>query len=245
MTGYSMLMATGRVAAGEADEIFAPRTPRQGTCGLVLVHGFNGPTGFIDPVNQASAMRLAAALAGAGIPCIAGDFGGNVWGNDTVLSRIDAAWAVLAAQFPTMRTDKICLLGQSMGGAAVTRYSQIHPDKVAACVGLIPVCDLVDLYTRNIDGFDTTIGTAWGVTPPTALPSTADIAGNAYLAASVPWLAGYSTVDAIALPSYVTTYTATVGGTAVVTDSTYGHSDAAVGGMPISTVGQFLATHGA
>lgn len=243
--GYAQVMATGRVAAGESDEVWTPRTPRTGRCGVVLVHGSGNPQEFVDPVGQPSSLKLAAALAGAGIPCVAGDFGGQTWGNDTVLARIDAARAVLQGKFPTMRTDKVCLLGISMGGWAVTRYCELYPSKVAACVGLIPLCDGVAFYNANTGAVATEIGNAWGVTAPAALPPRADNAANASLAASVPWLAGYSSVDTTVLPAWVTAYTAAVGGTAIITDSTYGHSDQAVGGMPISTVGQFLAAHGA
>lgn len=242
--GYTVTTSVGRIAATETDEVWAPRSPRTGTCGVVLVHGSGNPEGFIDPINQPSSVKLAAALASAGIPCIAGDMGGQAWGNDTVISRIDAAWSVLQAQFPSLRTDKICLLGESMGGSAVVRYSQLHPTKVAAVVGLIPLTDLVAFYNANVGGSQAQVGTAWGVVAPAALPASANIAANASLAASVPWLAGYSSVDTTVLPAWVTAYTAAVGGTAIVTDSTFGHSDQAIGGMPIPTVGQFLAANG-
>lgn len=242
--GYSVSVGSGRVATGELDEIWTPRTLRSGKCGVVMCHGSGNPQNFVDPTNQPSSLKLAAALASAGMPLIAGDFGGQAWGNDTVVSRIDSAWAVLKARFPSMRTDKLCLLGGSMGGAAVARYSQLHPERVAAVVGLIPLWDLTAFYTANVGGKQPEIAGAWGVTAPAALPSSADIATNAHLAAGIPTLAGYSTVDTTVLPAWVTAYTTAVGGTAIITDSTYGHSDQAVGGMPISTVGEFLAAHG-
>lgn len=243
--GYSVSTASGRVAPGEWDEIFTPRTPRKGTCGVVMCHGSGNPRAFIDPINQPSSVKLVAALAGAGIPCIGGDFGNQTWGNDTVVSRIDAAWSVLQSNFPDMRTDKICLIGGSMGGAAVAHYSQAYPNKVACVIGLIPLWDLTAFYTANTFGTQTEIATAWGVSPGAPLPARADIAANANLAAGIPTLAGYSTVDTTVLPQWVTSYTAAVGGTAIVTDTTYGHSDAAVGGMPINTVGEFLVANGA
>lgn len=245
--GYSVSTAVGRVAAGETDNIFRPRTPRQGTCGVILLHGSGNPQGFVDLTLQPSSVKLVAALASSGIPCIGGDFGYQAWGNDTVISRIDAAWTVLRGQFPQMRTDKVCLIGGSMGGWAVTRYCELYPTKVAACVGLIPLCDGVAFYQRNISNGPVTaqIAAAWGVAAGDPLPAAANNAANAASAASVPWLAGYSSVDQTVLPAWVTSYTAAVGGTAIVTDSTYGHSDQAIGGMPIDTVGQFLSAHGA
>lgn len=245
MTGYDLSSLVGRVATGELDEVWAPRSPRSGRCGVILCHGSGSPQGFIDPDIQPSSVRLVAALAGAGIPCIAGDFAGQAWGGPAVLSRIDAAWAVLKAKFPMMRTDKVCLIGGSMGGWAVTRYCETNPSKVAACVGLIPLCNGKAFYAANPGPVANEIADAWGTAHGASLPAVADNAGNAAKAKSVPWLAGYSSVDNIVLPGWVTAYTAAVGGTAIVTDSTYGHSDAAIGGMPISTVGQFLAANGA
>ncbi len=243
--GYAALTTLGAVAVGETDTVFAPRTPRVGTCGLILLHGSGNPQQFTDSASQHASAQLAAAFASAGIPTIAGEFGGQTWGNDTVMSRIDTAWGVLQSAYPSMRVDKVCLLGVSMGAAAVARYSQTYPSKVAAVIGLIPLWDLVALYEANILGKQTEIGTAWGVTAPAALPSAADVAANAALAAGIPTLAGYSTADAVVAPSWVTDYVAAVGGTAVVTDTVYGHADQAIGGMPLATMGQFLAAHGA
>jgi pimeloyl-ACP methyl ester carboxylesterase len=244
MLGYSASTGSGRVAAGEWDTIWTPRTPRRGTCGVVLVHGSGAPRAFIDPTAQPSSVKMAAALATVGIPCVAGDFGGQAWGNDTVVSRIDAAWAVLKAQFPSMRTDKVCLLGGSMGGAAVAHYSQMHPTKVAAVVGLIPLWNLTAFYAANPGSVATEVGAAWGVTAPAALPAAADIAGRASLAAGIPTLAGYSSSDTTVLPTWVTAYAAAVGGTAINL-GTNGHSDATIGQMSLSTLTQFLTAHGA
>jgi hypothetical protein len=243
--GYSVSTQVGRVAPGEVDQVWAPRSPRSGTCGVILCHGAGNPSEFIDLTTQPSSVILAAALASAGIPCISGEFGGNTWANNTALSRVDAAWTVLQGLYPTMRTDKLCLGGFSMGGATVARYSQTYPAKVAAVVGLIPLWDLVAFYTTNVGGFASEVAVAWGTTSPNPLPSAADVAGNASAAAGIPTLAGYSTADQFITPSWVTSYVAAVGGTAIVTDTTAGHADAAVGGMPIATVGAFLAAHGA
>lgn len=245
MLGYSVSSKTGRIIAGQMDSVWHPRTPRLGKCGVVMLHGSGNPHGFVDLVLQPSSVKLAAALAAAGIPLIAGDMGNQAWGNDTVVNAIDTAWGVLQADYPTMRTDKVLLLGGSMGGAAVARYSQLHPTKVAAVVGLIPLWDLRQFYVNNTFGTQTEIATAWGVSPGADLPSTADVAANAALAAGIPTLAGYSTVDTTVLPEWVTTYATAVGGAAIVTDTTFGHSDAAIGGMPVPLVGQFLVANGA
>lgn len=244
--GYSVSTAVGRVAAGEIDEIWTPTSPRRGRCGVVLCHGSGAWEEFIDLGAQPHSVVLAAAIATAGIPCVAGDFGGQAWGNDTAMSRITSAWGILQNQFGC-RNDKVCLLGASMGGATAARYTQLHPTQVACFVGLIPLLDLVAFYNNNVGGSQSEIAAAWGVTAPAALPASANIAANVQMAATVPLLAGYSSVDQTVQPAWVQAYVNALGSDAsmMVTDSTYGHSDQAIGGMPIPTAVQFLIKYGA
>lgn len=244
LLGYTLSHGLGRVQAGENDQIWDPRSPRRNTCGVVLLHGSNNPKAYVDLGAQPASVRLAAALATAGIPCIAGDARGQSWGNPAVQAWIDTAWGVLAARYPSMRTDKIALVAGSMGGAAAAGYAQAKPGKVAALVGLIPLLDLSAFYAANVGGTQAEVAAAWGVSTGAALPAAADIAANAGKQASVPTLLGYSTVDTTVLPAWVTAYGAKVSAQLVVTDTTAGHSDAAIAGMPVATVGKFLAAHG-
>lgn len=247
MSGDSISEQSGRVAVGELDQIWTPRSPRPGRRGVVLVHGSGNPAGFIDGLTQPSSVKLAAALASAGIPCIAGDFGLQAWGNDTVVSRIDSAWAVLKAQFPAMRTDKVILIGASMGGAAVAHYSQSNPTQVAAVVGIIPLWDLKSFYAypAYAGSVQNEIAAAWGVPAGTPLPARADTLANARAAAGIPHMCAYSTADTTVLPPWSTNYADAVGAWKIVTDTQYGHSDQAVGGLSLSTLGAYLKAHGA
>lgn len=240
--GYSVQMSLGRVAAGETDEVWTPRTPWAG-CIVVFCHGSGNPQGGVDATQQPATVALLASLAAAGVPVIAGDFAGQAWGNDTVLARIDAAWALGKTLFPTARTDKLLLIGGSMGGAATSRYSQKYPGKVAAHLGLIPLLDLLAFYAAN-PANQAEIAAAWGVATGAALPAAADNASGAAKQAGVPTLLGYSTVDTVVRPAWVTAYAAKIGARTIVTDTTAGHSDAAIAGMPIPTAAQFLAATG-
>lgn len=242
--GYSVTAETGRVRAGEVDYLWAPRTPRTGTCGVVLCHGATSPAQYMNLLTQSNSVKLAAALASAGIPCIAGEFSGDSWGNDAAMTDVTNAWGVLQAAYPDMRTDKVALLGASMGAAVIARWSQLNPTQTAAVVGIIPLWDLVAFYQGDVGGLQSSVAAAWGVTAPAALPAGADIAANASLAAGIPHLAGYSTTDALIDPDWVTAYTAAVGGTAQVTNPNSGHTNASIGGLPIATIGRFLAANG-
>lgn len=242
--GYRVNIDVGRVRTGEQDEIFLPRSPRAGR-GVVLCHGSGNPHGFVDGINQPSSVKLAASLASIGIPCISGAFGGQAWGNDTVVSCIDSARTVLSQRVPSMKTDKVLLIGASMGGAAIAHYAQQHPDQVAGVIGLIPLWDLTSFYSANAGAVQAEISGAWGVATGAPLPTRANTLSRASLAVGIPHLCGYSSVDNVVLPPWSTTYSDAVGGTKIITDSTYGHSDAAIGGMPIPTVIKFLFANGA
>lgn len=242
--GYSVETATGRVAAGETDNIFVPRNPRQGTCGVVLVHGSNAPQMFVDPAQKHSTM-IASALASAGIPCIAGDFGGQTFGNSVVRSRIDSAWSVLSGRFPQMRTDKIALLGISMGGCSASLYAINNPTKVSAMVGIIPLLDLVAFYnyypgTQLADD----ISDAWGVAHGAPLPAGADNNFQAPLTIDIPLLVGYSPADTLVHEAWVLGYTNQIPAATVIDLGGAGHTDATIGNMPVSTIGQFLTANG-
>lgn len=242
MLGYSRSAGYGRIASGENDQVWIPRTPRSGKCGVILLHGSGNPNGYMDPVGQPASQRLAAALCAAGIPCVSGEMGGQTWANNTAMSRIDAAWDLLRTNAP-IRSDKVALVGGSMGGALGARYSQLYPAKVAAFVGLIPLLDLVGLYNANTSGVAAEIATAWGVTAPATLPPSADIAANVNLAAGIPAKFWYSGNDTIVLPAWVTNYATALGAEAIDV-GTNGHSDATIGQVPVPDVGKFLVANG-
>jgi pimeloyl-ACP methyl ester carboxylesterase len=243
MTGYSAESQTGRVTATQQDTIWTPRTPRPGKCGVILLPGSDNPRAYVDGVIQPASMRMAAAIAGEGIPCITSDFYNNSWGNSNCMTAITNAWTVLKAAFPLMRTDKVCLFGASMGAAAAARWSQLNPTNVAAIVGLIPAWSMKYEY-QNIPAITAAIETAWGFSGIGNYPAGADLLANAALAAGIPTLTGYATDDTIALPTGVQAYNTAVGGT-LVSLGALGHTDAAIAAMPISTVVRHLVANGA
>jgi dienelactone hydrolase len=231
--GYTVSMQIGRVQAGEFDALFEPRTPRH-RYGAVLAHGrgdlalsyIRQAQCFLDATNLPSGVRLAARLASNGITCIAAEFADNAWDDDTDMSRITSAASVLAAA--GCDPAKIVTYGVSMGAGAVARYAMLNPTKVAAGYGTAPVSDLNDFYNNNIGGWRAEIGTAWGVTYPTPLPSGADLPGQAHLASAIPWKLDYGTADDIVTPSTVTALATAWGAncTATVTDTTNPHGEA-------------------
>lgn len=245
MSGYTADSRLGRVVAGEVDTIWMPRTPRVGTCGVVLLHGQTSPRQFMDSAQLAS-VRLAAALASAGIPCIAAEMHGNSWANDPAMTDITTAWGVLKTTYSTMRTDKLCAVGVSMGGALATRYAQLNPASVAAVVGIIPAYDPKAIYINNNVG-DAAMEAAWGFSGLGAFPDALDLGTKAALASTVPLLTGYASNDTVVPAASVTAYHTAAGGDPanIIDLGALDHTDAAIGAMPVTTIARFLVTHGA
>lgn len=245
-SGYFVDSKLGRVQSGETDSIWHPTSPWAG-CPVVLLHGAGEPANFLHATSQMSSVKVAAYLAKNGIPCISGDFGGAyTFANDTNMSRITSAVSAIRAEYPNCRQDKVVLLGVSMGGGAAERWAQLNPTQVAGIVGHIPAYDLDDIYQNNRAGLRSLIGTAWGVTYPTALPAGANYKNSAATVASIPHLLGYSSADTLILPATVTAYAAGLTSPQlVVTDTTFGHSDQAVGGLNIDTILNFIKTNAA
>lgn len=240
MSGYSV---TTFNLSGDAVSVWNPRTLRGGY-GVILTHGAGAPFEFTDLTQQQSSVILAAAIARSGIPCVAGPFGSDAWGNDTAMSKMTAARTELNNRVPGMDATKILVLGVSMGAGAAARYSILNPVQVAGVVGIIPAFNYAYEWA-NVSAIRASLGAAWGVTYPTSLPSGADNLANASAAAGIPLLAAYSTADTTVPPAGVEQYVDAVGGVKRVISTSVNHSDAAVGLMPPAEVVQFLMTNGA
>lgn len=239
------LTALGRVAAGEIDTYHVPRNPRKGKRGVVLVHGFGGgvPPQFAGGGVYASA--LAAGIVDAGIPCMSAEMADNAFANDTHMARITSAWSVLQG-LSGCASDKVLLLGISMGGFATIRYASANPSTVAGALLILSGTAMLDGYNTNSGGFQAAIGTAWGVTYPTPLPAGADLLAECpAMLGRVPSVVYYSTVDTTITPNHVTEYAAASGAQAIVCDATFGHSDLSIGEVPIPAVIRFLIANGA
>lgn len=243
---YALLNKIGNVSVGENDHLWVPRTPRTGQYGVILCHGYNTPYSY----NQATfphTAKIIGELARHGIPCVAGFFGGDTWGNDTAMSRLTAAHTYLASASGASAT-KVHMLGMSMGHALALRYAALNPTKVASVTGIIPLVDINAMYAADYPaGSQASIGAAWGVTYPTPLPAGADLLAQAPTLQSnaIPYRAYYSSVDPYIQVADVQALAAAAGGTATEIDSTYGHTDAAMTQFNTIDYINFLVANGA
>ncbi len=219
----------------------APRTPT-GTVGeinrpsiaarqrLVLVcHGaLADGTGLAVPRDLTQWGIGSQHIAQHGYSAAATDHGYASWGNDSALDAAEAMVALCTSGAwapPAGDSGRVALVGISMGMLTATRYALAHPDRIAALIGIVPVCNLGDFYTRNT-GLRDQICTAHGVATPgpgtlpapisTATDPTSHITEyQALIAAGVPvevWSSiGDTTVDVDPDPHIVADWAALVG----------------------------------
>lgn len=160
------------------------------------------------------------AWADAGLVAIHGDFGGiSTWGNDTAQARIDDGWAWIKANLPCA-TDKVLLVGDSMGGLDLLNWAHAHPSAVAGIALCFSVFDLADVHDNNYSpsfypsGTKAPIETAYGglagyqAAEPTHNPNRhpGDFSG-------IPIFIQYSSNDPICMPSITESFGAACGAT--------------------------------
>lgn len=239
MSGYTMTYKVGRIQATETDQVWIP-TARRGSdkYGVVLLHGATAPNQFADHTRWGSA-RIPARLAEAGIPCIAGQMGGDTYANDTALARVDAAITQLAT-LADIPSSKVHLIGVSMGAAVGVRYAATNPTKVASFTGIIPLSSIINTYTNNVAGLRAAIGTAWGVTYPTELPVGADLVTLAATvsAAEIPSRLYYSDPDT-SVPVADVTALGTALGATIVAGTALGHTEAGINDIGMTTLSEW------
>lgn len=239
----SAALGRGRVQAGEDDVIYTPRgTPRPR--GIVLGHGSGGLAKDWTSHANPGAFSFAQMLAHAGFVVVAADLGGQAFGNDTHVARIEAARVLLGSYVTS--PAKALLVGFSMGGHGMLNYCRANPTKVAAVAACSPTADIDDVRNRNVFALRGDIDAAWGVAYPAALPARANISSQANATAvassGAPVRIYYSTADTALPPATMTTLAARIGATCstYITSSTEDHTDALLGLVPASNLIPFL-----
>ena len=215
---YTVSYGVGRIQAGENDMLWYPGNPRKKNA-AILTHAADSPAQYLDSAKFYSP-PMAAELAIAGIPCISGTLGGNTFANDTGMARMTQAYNTLVTTGLLAANGKVHLVGISMGNALNVRWAKENPTKVASIVGMIPACNLTELYNTNPGGLRAYIEAAWGVVYPAALPANADLLAHAAVikAAGIPSRLFYSAVDAYITPSSVIALGAAMGSEVIEAD---------------------------
>lgn len=197
--------------------------------GIIYCHGA-GSTAI--PADGGFGGAQILALAAAGYPVISCDLGGTLtWGNDTAFAAVDDAWAYLKSAFGA-KTDKVGLIGVSMGALTALGWARQHLSSVFAVAASIPVLDLDDVYQGNKGSYRADIGTAHGVTYPTTIPTLSTrspVAFGSSDLAGLPLKCWSSSNDPIATVTSLASAWAGAGSTKTVVDlGAVGHNGATI-----------------
>lgn len=247
MVPFATSYGKSRIVSGQDDVIFTPRNGARGKRGVILLHGQLQAADAWNASTTPGQSSLATAIAGAGLVCISIYADGPSWGNDATIADIEATRTYLGTL--GCATDKILLVGASMGALNALNYCRANPTRVAALIGVIPACDLDDIRDNNRASAQANVNTAWSLANgstsatvplparanPTADANAATIAGSGAVIKLY-----YSTADTVIPPATVTTLATKLGVTPTVIDTTNGHTDTTIGLTPTSEVAQTL-----
>jgi pimeloyl-ACP methyl ester carboxylesterase len=211
--GIVTTYGVGQYASGYASEAHTAvwdRAYKSGGRGMIFGHLATGNSQYL--VGQAGMLPIDAALASFG-PIMAGDFGGDQWGNSEAQTLVGDAWAWLKSQYGA-KTDRVVLIGLSMGALNVLNWARANPTLVKAIVLFYPVVNLQAMYNGTggaSNEFESSINTAYGGVPNY---STYDPASNASSYTGVPIRMYYSTADTTVGTANQTAFESAVGGSA-------------------------------
>ncbi len=133
----------------------------QGLRGVIAIHGHGATSTVWTPGNFIGDHALYLAKGGCLVLSI--DAGGTAaWANDAAMTAVDNAFTYLTTTLGCM-TDKVCLLGWSMGGLTALNWLKRNPSKVKSIVTFAPAFNM-DYFYDNNGTSKTEIDTAYGGT---------------------------------------------------------------------------------
>lgn len=202
---------TSIYVAGESHTLILPRLASS-LRGAIFGHGANRPAS--DGANRSAPYGIIPRNMAEDRMVIYPDLGGLYnWGNDTSISRVGSARTYLISEGAP--SDKIILVGASMGAVAVCNWARQNPTLVQSLILFIPAVDVEDLRANNRDGVQASIETAytnnagWQAARTTHNPieyAAADLAGKGF-----DIKVYYSSNDPVCLPVLVESFIALVG----------------------------------
>jgi pimeloyl-ACP methyl ester carboxylesterase len=258
----------GEVIAGEGLCTFLPRSWTAGDSrAVIFCHSLGGTAlqGSTPDVTPGSA-KFINGIAKK-FPVVVTDLGGpGTCGNADAVAAIGLA-KTWAETYLGADSGSALLAGASMGGWAMLNYAA--DNAVGAVVGVNPRISLADVRNNNRPNgwtgtsqnvpFNTdTINAAWGLAANStgdypahgsslvALPAGADPNTRTAELVGLRALYYYASDDPTMLPSILATHVANIGPPAVARSvGALGHSDAAIGAVPVDDVIDWFLAAGA
>lgn len=176
-----------------------------------------------------------------GVGVVSAHFGGNQWGNDVAMSRIDGVLEH-AEQHVGADTSKIGLWGHSMGHLNFMNWTQRNRSRVACVMSAMGTPDLDYSYSResNTAGIDRAYG---GEFTPTDSAERNPSINTSQKFNGLPWLGFYGTTDTACPVSYGEKLAEGIGSTARLEVVPGGHSYGTVGEYDQGLIVDHFGTH--
>lgn len=164
---------------------------------LVYCHGASGDA-YTSSLNVQESQLLKELAATYVV--ISGDWGGDMFGNDTAMANINAALAYIRTYWNATNTAPV-MVGSSMGGCTVLNYAL--ENAVTSVVACIPLTDLTGAWQNDLLSLRATINTAYGGTYDPAVHAAMNdpITFASSISSSVPICLMTSSADPY-LPNY-------------------------------------------
>jgi hypothetical protein len=214
-----------------------------------------------DPVAKPGTYKLLEALADAGYVIGGSDMSSSAGPMGDPLSQARMAnvdtWlkaSTTSGGLGASASKARIWLGISQGATAILDYLGYdhnagshtgHMTDCAAIVLILPLIHLDSAYQNDTGGLRAGIGTAWGVTYPTALPSHADPLTNlATVAATTPPVRiYYASDDSIENSTFPASDLTSLGSNgSVINLGALGHTEAAIAAIDLPNLIAWLAT---
>lgn len=241
--GFLRQWNVGAYSANEGSVILVPDIPPPtgGYKIILLCHGMTNqavtPSNQFTTYNAPNLYSIYRALLSAGYVLAGADLGivtvgttqSDNWGNANSIAEMSTFLTYVRSHVPAARqTGPVAINGGSMGSLTSLQYQIANPGSVACAFHTLPVNDLNSIYQNNPSQLFSgagraSIGAAWGVVYPAALPAGSNPATLA--APATPLRLYYTVDDLICLPQTVVSYAAKGTNIEAISLGTGGHAD--------------------
>lgn len=224
-------------ASGEPQVLMTPKFKTDKPA-IIFCHGYE--TGAPELESLTTMMSVLPHIVDDGHPIISCTLGGNLWGNSTMVSRVTAAIAWMTAA--GYRTDKVGLIGQSMGHTTATNWARLNRAKATFVISSMGVVDLAYIHSNGT--YQAAINAAYGGAYSNATYGDWNPAVNtASKFSGLPWLGFSGTTDTTCPTTYARAFRTAVGSTAQLVETGGGHTVAGVAEFDPAKMIDFINTN--
>lgn len=134
---------------------------------IVFLHGRGGSVSTNNFTGDPFA-NFRSKAAARGYVVLVPNYGSDGWINQASEDIVTQSIDLLKSQY-NINSQRLCMMGVSMGGGGALVYGARHKEKVAAICDMMGMTDMVKFYSDSLN-YHTSIETAYGGSP-TQIPS--------------------------------------------------------------------------